>query len=147
MTLDEAAAGGGDASHVRPRRRPAADPDNIRRQAHQAAAGASFAGRRAAAAVHNIDAWYLSEKERFEQAVHEARKRGLDAEERRRAAAAAAARPARAKKSRGRDPHSHARVLIRETSLPLAEICQLTGLDIYQVVGLKLKMRPAHVGE
>ena len=39
------------------------------------------------------------------------------------------------------NPFSHARTLIRETSLPLREIASITGLDIYQVVGLKLKMR------
>jgi hypothetical protein len=146
MSLDEAAAGGADEAHAQPRQRPAADPDNIRRQARKAAGGASFAGRRAADAVHNIDSHYMSEKERFEAAVREARKRGLDAEERRRAAAVANARPVRSKRGGGRDPHSHARVLIRETSLPLSEICQLTGLDIYQVVGLKLKMRAVHAG-
>lgn len=144
MSLEDAAVAGADEAHAGPRQKPAADPDNIRRNARQAAGGASFAGRRAAEAVHNIDTQYMSEKERFEAAVREARKRGLDAEERRRAAAAANARPQRAGKRRGRDPKSHARVLIRETSLPLSEICQLTGLDIYQVVGLKLQMRPAH---
>jgi len=144
MTLDEAAAGGGDAEQAPPKRRPPADPDIIRRHARQAAGGSSFSGKGAAQALHNIDAWQRTDKERFEQAVREARERGLDADERRRAAA-----PPRAfrSKGRGRDPHSHASVLIRETSLPLAEICQLTGLDIYQVVGLKLKLRPAYAGE
>ncbi len=143
MTLDEAAAGGGDVEQAPPKRRPVADPDFIRRRARQAAGGASFTGKRAANAAHNVDSWQRSDKERFEQAVREAHERGLDAAERRRAAAPP--RPFRSKRG-GRDPHSHASVLIRETSLPLAEICQLTGLDIYQVVGLKLKMRSAHAG-
>ena len=33
-------------------------------------------------------------------------------------------------------------MLLKETRLPLTEIVSLTGLDIYKVVGLKLKMRP-----
>ena len=43
--------------------------------------------------------------------------------------------------NRKRDPDSHARVLLNETSLPLEEISVLTGLDFYEVVALKLKMR------
>lgn len=42
-----------------------------------------------------------------------------------------------------RNPYAHARTLLEETSLPLAEIVDITGLDIYQVVGMKLKMRKA----
>ena len=42
-----------------------------------------------------------------------------------------------------RSPRSHAHVLLAETSFSLEEIVGLTGLDIYQVVGLKLKMRSA----
>jgi hypothetical protein len=138
MTLEEAAAGGTDPVHVRPRR-PAADPDTIRRQARHAAGGGSFASQRAAYTVHDIDSWHRLEKERHEAAVRDARKRGLDAGQRRRET------PSRpySSKGGGRDPQSHARVLIRETSLPLSEICQLTGLNIYQVVGLKLRMRAA----
>ena len=44
---------------------------------------------------------------------------------------------------RSRSPHSFAKVLLSETTLPLREIVSLTGLDIYRVVGLKLKMRSA----
>lgn len=40
-----------------------------------------------------------------------------------------------------RSPRNHARVLLAETSFSLAEIVNVTGLDIYEVVGLKLKMR------
>ena len=42
---------------------------------------------------------------------------------------------------RCRSPYSFAKVLLSETSMPLREIVSLTGLDIYRVVGLKLKMR------
>jgi hypothetical protein len=142
MTLDEAAAAGTEAIQARPGRRPEADPDTIRRHARQAAGGASFAGARAARAAHDVDTWHRMEKERFEAAVREARARGLDADQRRREAPP---RPPRSKRG-GRDPKSHARVLISETTLPLSEISQITGLDFYQVVALKLKMRPASVG-
>ena len=59
--------------------------------------------------------------------------------ERRKEKAAAARTPRR--NNRKRDANSHARVLLQETSLPMEEICMLTGLDIYEVVGMKLKMR------
>ena len=76
---------------------------------------------------------------RRDAALEEARQRGLDEAERRKAAAAANRVPRR--NNRKRDPDSHARVLLNETSLPLEEISVLTGLDVYEVVALKLKMR------
>jgi hypothetical protein len=139
MTLEEAAAGGGDPELVRPPKRSPVDADTIRRKARDAVDGVRFANKTAARSVHDIDGWHRLEKERFEKAVRDAHSRGLDAEERRRKNTPA--RPVRARHG-GRDPKSHANILLRETSLPLAEICQMTGLDMYQVVGLKLKMRP-----
>ena len=41
------------------------------------------------------------------------------------------------------EPWQHARLLLTETSLPLREIAEITGLDLYDVVGLKLKLRAA----
>ena len=81
-------------------------------------------------------------KERYERALREAIERGLDSGVRARAQhpdRAAAPRPS----GRSRSPHSFAMVLLSETTLPLGEIVSLTGLDIYRVVGLKLKMRSA----
>ncbi len=75
-----------------------------------------------------------------EAALAEARARGLDA-----AARAAARRRAdhvQRQAQRRMNPRDHARVLLAETSLRLREIVDITGLDIYQVVGLKLSMRP-----
>lgn len=86
--------------------------------------------------VHLIDNWVSNDKARRDAALAEAYQRGLDSDARK----GKSAQPPRRNDSK-RDPHSHARVLLRETSLPMLEICSLTGLDIYEVVGLKLKMR------
>ena len=67
--------------------------------------------------------------------------RGLDAEERRREERKASRDFQVRKNSRRRNPLVHARVLLRETHLPLAEIASICGLDVYTVAGLKLKMR------
>jgi hypothetical protein len=39
------------------------------------------------------------------------------------------------------EPYRHARVLLEETTLPIEEIADITGLDVYKVAGLKLKLR------
>lgn len=93
---------------------------------------------RPAATVEDIAA----DKARREEALREAQARGLDAEERR--AAQQAQRAYRRRPNPSRMDHMvHARVLLTETSLPLQEVADLTGLDIYQVTGLKLKLRDA----
>ena len=40
-----------------------------------------------------------------------------------------------------RNPTDHAEVLLKETSLPSHEIAKMTGLDVYEVFGMKLKNR------
>lgn len=124
MTLQDAASGGANPAP------PPPPPPRPRQRSGMA--------REAGRAIHMMDAWLARDKERRDAALAEARARGLDAEEDRDG-------PARPPRRFGgkRDPVSHARVLLAETSLPMTEICALTGLDIYQVVGLKLKMRPA----
>ena len=42
-----------------------------------------------------------------------------------------------------RNPLKHAEVLLKETSLHFDEIAEITGLNIYEVVGIKLKLRKA----
>lgn len=76
-------------------------------------------------------------KQRRDAALREARLRGLDAEEE-----ASPPRPKRVPRPNdaGRNPWDHARVLLTETSLRLHEIVEITGLDIYQIVGFKLKL-------
>lgn len=80
------------------------------------------------------------EKRRWEDAVQKARERGLDggidAQTRN------DLRPRRTSRAR-RDPVKHASVLLEETRLPFNEIADITGLSVYAVVGMKLKMRSA----
>ena len=40
-----------------------------------------------------------------------------------------------------RNPTDHAEVLLKETSLSSHEIAEMTGLDVYEVFGMKLKNR------
>jgi hypothetical protein len=80
------------------------------------------------------------EKMRWEEAVQKARDRGLDRES---TDSRADIRPRRSSKAR-RNPVKHAEVLLEETRLPFNEIANITGLSIYSVVGMKLKMREAH---
>ena len=94
---------------------------------------------RFAQAIHLMDHYLYADKARRENALAAARARGLDAEER---AVLAARRPDKLASRRRMDPFRHAAMLLRETSLSFHEVAQITGLDIYKVVGLKLKMRP-----
>ena len=94
----------------------------------------------AARYVHLMDWQIAVAKMRREAALAAARSRGLDARE-----LARRRMPERRVRTNPRrlDPWSHARVLLAETNLRLADIVQITGLTIYQVVGLKLNMRRA----
>ena len=99
----------------------------------------SEALRRFAHAFHLMDHYLHIDKQRRAEALSAARARGLDAEKR---AADAARQPDRIVSRRKMDPFKHAAILLEETSLPFHEVAAITGLDIYKVVGLKLKMRP-----
>lgn len=130
MTVEEAARG------EEPRQRP--EPARSAAAEARAAAFARF--------FHMSEAQLRADKQRREEALHRARARGLDGAADGREARADPARrrhftPFRSR--RRRDQHSFARVLIRETGLPLHEIATITDLTIYEVVGLKLKMRQA----
>jgi hypothetical protein len=87
--------------------------------------------------VHLMDWQIHAAKQRREEALREARKRGLDAEDSAPPPPKSAPRSNRA----WRNPRDHARVLLTETSLRLHEIVEITGLDIYQVAGFKLKLQ------
>lgn len=101
-----------------------------------------YTAREMAEIIAFSEARFRADKERYERALREARERGLDDR-----AAKPGVRPgsngARTSSHRSRSPQSFAKVLLSETTLPLREIVSLTGLDIYRVVGLKLKMRSA----
>lgn len=121
------------------RAEPPLDPPELERPASKPSAAQWRTERDMAAYVHMSENFIRRDKERREQAMEEAIRRGLDAQERR-AAEQTPFRRRGASRSK-RNPESHARVLLRETSLPLQEIATLSGLDIYSVVGMKLKMR------
>ena len=94
---------------------------------------------RFARAATLMDFHIAIDKQRREAALREARARGLDA-----ASPTPIRPPPRPRVSRTRmNPYVHARLLIRDTKLSLQEIVDITGLDIYQVAAMKLKMRDA----
>ena len=80
------------------------------------------------------------DKARWQSAVKEAQKRGLDWSEGKKTVREL--RQHRFGKAR-RHPVKHAQVLLNETSLPFTEIAQITGLNVYQVVTIKLQLREA----
>lgn len=79
------------------------------------------------------------ERARYEEALQAAYARGLDSNEKRREKTwnMHYMRP----NPRRRSPLAHARILLTETRLPLPEIASISGLDIWRVAGLKLKLR------
>lgn len=128
MNLDEAASV--------PERAPMQEPFIRPVDEARAKAEAELAG-----VVNLMDHFLNSDKARREAALKEAYERGLDAAERK--ARDRPAAPRFRRKASRRNPEAHAQVLLTETTLPLAEIVSLTGLDIYEIVGMKLKMRRA----
>ena len=134
LTLDEAAAGG--AEQEPPQTAPRGDDhlaDDIGFQPQTL--------DRFARAAHLMDNFILNDKLRRESALRAAQARGLDAEELRKAVTSTV-RAGRVKRRR-MNPDRHAATLLRETSLSFREIANITGLNIYDVVGLKLKLRAA----
>lgn len=129
MTLEEAAAAHEPAP---PRARPSSTQRRTWFADHDPGEMARF--------MHLTDYAIRVAKQQRAAAMAEARARGLDAREEA-AARARADRLVRTSRSRMR-PRDHARVLLTETSLKLSDIVDITGLDLYQVVGLKLAMRP-----
>ena len=81
-----------------------------------------------------------SDKARWQSAVKEAQNRGLDRSEQ--IKTVKEFRQYKFGKTR-RHPVKHAQVLLNETSLRFFEIAQITGLNVYQVVTIKLQLREA----
>ena len=94
--------------------------------------------RRAAEAarhVHMMDHELRMAKKRREEAMEAARQRGLDAREQQ-----PRQRNQRVRRSTARMPaEMHAWKLVTETTLPYREISNITGLDIYQIVHMKIR--------
>lgn len=129
MTLEEAARGGTQASRAEPP--PRAGPEMTQE-------------RELARVVHLMDYQIQLDKARIAEAMKAAIDRGYDpdADRIRHRPQPQALHNWRPSRSRRRmEPHRHARVLLAETSLPIEEIADITGLDVYQVAGLKLQMR------
>ena len=80
------------------------------------------------------------DKARWQSAVKEAQNRGLDWSEQKKTVRKL--RQYKFGKAR-RHPVKHAQVLLNETSLRFSEIAQITGLNVYQVVTIKLQLREA----
>lgn len=118
LTLEEAATGNSPSKTSRSK-------DNV----HQFA-------QDLAAYVHMTDYQIFLEKQRRDQARREAEERGLDnSREKRRPS------PQHRYRSNARmEPHKHAWALVRETSLSYQEIAKITGLDIYQVLLMKIQL-------
>ena len=123
MTLDEA-AGGGD--------------QEPRPEVHHRAPGMS-AERELARVVHLMDYQIQVDKARIAEATQQAVDRGLEVEPRRQQKPVRNWQPFRSQ--RRMNPHRHARVLLEETTLPIEEISGITGLDVYEIAAIKLKLR------
>ena len=95
---------------------------------------------RAAQAVAANAAQQREDKARWQSAVDQARQRGLPDNDGKKATASQRVRSF--SKAR-RNPLKHAEVLLKETSLPFDEIADITGLNVYEIVGMKLKLRKA----
>ncbi len=128
MTLEEAARGG--TQGPRPEPPPRQGPE-------------MWQERELARVVHLMDYQILLDKARIADAMKEAIARGLEPDpvpQPIRPQYLGGWRPFRSR--RRMEPYRHARVLLEETSLPIEEIANITGLDVYKVAGLKLKIRP-----
>jgi len=127
MTLDEAAQRAEDDNLAEP---PAEEKASWR------------AEQQAARYFREAELRRAADKARWEQAWKEAKARGLD-EESEPSSAKKEATFSRPRSQRRRNPVVFAQVLLKETCLPINEIAAITDLDIYQVAGLKLKLRNA----
>ncbi|MCZ4281052.1 hypothetical protein O4H49_09705 [Kiloniella laminariae] len=129
MTLEEAAAGG-----VEPEE-PKQQPKERKSSYSMSATERVFAN-----SLHLMDTHLQAEKARYEAALRAAYDRGL-AKDNEAPKGLASPVKVRSKKPRGMSPRVHASMLLRETQLSLREISGITGLDIYQITAMKLKLR------
>ena len=95
--------------------------------------------REKAAFVHMTDYQIHVEKQQRDSARREAETRGLGAKERKAAARTSSMRQVRRSTAR-MDPDKHAWNLVRETRLPYHEIARITGVNIYEVLLMKIQL-------
>lgn len=141
MTLEEAARSGGEGLQKPGEQSPAPKPPSSFEQAEAEAAARERAFAESARFMRDMEDHARSDKARRDEALKAAYDRGLDAEERRRAERAASRDKIVRKNGRKRNPLVHARVLLKETRLPIKEIASICGIDVHTVAGIKLKMR------
>ncbi|MGY8961625.1 MAG: DUF2786 domain-containing protein [Alphaproteobacteria bacterium] len=85
--------------------------------------------------IHTLDQNIRAAKKQRDDALRAAQERGLDANERQKRQS-----NSRAKRSTARMPADmHAWKLVTETSFSYREIAQITGLDVFQVVHMKIR--------
>ena len=84
-----------------------------------------------------------SDKKRWQTAVENAKKRGLDQENKIRKNTKKTSNFRRTNNTSRREPFIHAMILLKETSLSFKEIANITGISVYKVIALKLKTRKA----
>ena len=85
--------------------------------------------------IHTLDQNIHAAKKRRDEALRAAQERGLDANERRKRKS-----NTRPKRSTARmPPDMHAWKLVTETSLSYQEIAQITGLDAFEIVYMKIR--------
>ncbi|MBL8630665.1 MAG: DUF2786 domain-containing protein [Rhodospirillaceae bacterium] len=87
----------------------------------------------------------VADKKRFEEAMADAVKRGLDADERRRAERLAAMEHAARRRSSGRwrPRKEFIRILLKETQMTAREIAATAGVSVHDVLREKLLLRRA----
>lgn len=126
MTIEDAAAGGMQA----PRPEYDRQSPNVAQE------------RELARVVHLMDYQIQLDKARIAEATERAVERGLNLEPHPTKTAPKPIRNWQTSRSQQRmNPHRHAHVLLTETSMPIEEIASLTGLDVYKIAGMKLKLR------
>ena len=141
MTLEEAARSGGEGLQKPREQNAAPKPPSSFEQAEAEAAARERAFAEMSRFMRDMEDHARSDKARRDEALKAAYDRGLDAEERQRAERAASRDKPVRKNGRKRNPLVHARVLLKETRLPIKEIASICGIDVHTVAGIKLKMR------
>ena len=146
MTLEEAARSGGEGLQQPGEQNQKPKPPSSFEQSEAEAEARERAFAEMSRFMRDMEDHARSDKARRDEALKAAYDRGLDAEERRRTERAASRDKVVRKNGRKRNPLVHARVLLKETQLPLTEIASICGIDVHTVAGIKLKMRQEAAG-